>query len=307
MEKKSSVIISICLILIVLLFGVITYGYANLLKKDSAYADLSSELEATRASLAEKEAHILNLEAMMTIAKQEFALSEENGAELSAMLADEKNRNDDFENQIDSISGKIGTLDKLSKIDPELLIKYSRVYFLSENYKPEKTSEIDTDFLLHQDQPEYIHSKVADHLKDLLQDAETDDINLRVVSGYRSFDEQMGLKNAYTASYGYGANAFSADQGYSEHQLGTTIDFTTKELGGLTGFESTEAYAWLQKNAYKYGFVISYPKENVYYIFEPWHWRFVGEKLAGDLHDDDKLFYDLDQREIDKYLISIFD
>ena len=75
----------------------------------------------------------------------------------------------------------------------------------------------------------------------------------------------------------------------------------------MSGFDTTEAYTWLQKNAYKYGFVLSYPKDNGFYIFEPWHWRFVGQKLAGDLHDDGKFFYDLDQRDIDKYLISLFD
>ncbi len=52
---------------------------------------------------------------------------------------------------------------------------------------------------------------------------------------------------------------------------------------------------------------MSYPKSNIYYQYEPWHWRFVGEDLAEDLHDDKKNFYELDQREIDKYLIKIFD
>jgi len=75
----------------------------------------------------------------------------------------------------------------------------------------------------------------------------------------------------------------------------------------LTGFENTEAYTWLQENAYKYGFVLSYPKGNGYYVFEPWHWRFVGKDLAIKLHREDKNFYDLDQRQIDEYLVSIFD
>src|SRR5690606_18737682 len=108
--------------------------------------------------------------------------------------------------------------------------------------------------------------------------------------------------------YGSGANAFSADQGFSEHQLGTTVDFTTTGLGGgLQGFGNTPAYQWLVQNAYKYGFVLSYPEDNAYYVFEPWHWRYVGEDLAEDLHDDDQHFYDLPQREIDQYLLHIFD
>ena len=109
-------------------------------------------------------------------------------------------------------------------------------------------------------------------------------------------------------SYGSGANKFSADQGYSEHQLGTTIDFTTlKTRNNFSAFKSTDAYIWLTDNAYKYGFVLSYPETNGYYVFEPWHWRFVGVKLAKRLYDDKIYFYDLSQREIDEYLVSIFD
>ena len=108
--------------------------------------------------------------------------------------------------------------------------------------------------------------------------------------------------------YGSGANSFSADQGYSEHQLGTTIDFTTEEIGASSSvFGKTTAYQWLLENAYKYGFILSYPEANKYYQFEPWHWRFVGRGLAEKLHQEGKNFYDLDQREIDEYLISFFD
>jgi D-alanyl-D-alanine carboxypeptidase len=104
------------------------------------------------------------------------------------------------------------------------------------------------------------------------------------------------------------ANSFSADQGYSEHQLGTAVDFTTPAIGAvLTGFDKTASYQWLQANAYKYGFVLSYPKGNGYFVFEPWHWRYVGVELATFLHDQGKNFYDLDQRTIDSYLIKFFD
>ena len=110
-------------------------------------------------------------------------------------------------------------------------------------------------------------------------------------------------------TYGAGtANSFSADQGYSEHQLGTTVDMITSGLGGvLDGFDTTKAYQWMLSNAYKYGFILSYPKNNNYYVYEPWHWRFVGIKFAKYLHDQKLNFYDLEQRTIDSYLVSIFD
>jgi hypothetical protein len=52
--------------------------------------------------------------------------------------------------------------------------------------------------------------------------------------------------------------------------------------------------------------VLSYPKNNSYYVYEPWHWRFVGVVLSSKLRQEGKNFYDLDQREIDNYLIDIF-
>ena len=145
-------------------------------------------------------------------------------------------------------------------------------------------------------------------LKKMLDDAQTANIDLKIASAFRSFDTQSTLKSAYKVTYGSGSNKFSADQGYSEHQLGTTIDFTTTKLGADSStFGKTASFVWLIENAYRYGFILSYPKNNSYYIFEPWHWRFVGKGLALRLHDENKNFYDLPQRDINEYLISLFD
>jgi len=143
----------------------------------------------------------------------------------------------------------------------------------------------------------------------MLKASLVDDKEIYVFSAYRSFDEQNALKDQYSIIYGVGtANQFSADQGYSEHQLGTTIDLITTGIGGtLEDFEKTIAYQWLLNNAYKFGFTMSYPDNNDFYVFEPWHWRFVGVKLATQLNNDRKNFYDLDQRDIDEYLIYLFE
>jgi len=216
--------------------------------------------------------------------------------------------NEEQEN-VSSLAENIGTLEKLSKTDPELLQKYSKVFFLNEHYKPERIVEIPEEYTYDEDRTYQIHAGVWPHLEDLLKRAKRDNIELYVFSAFRSFDEQNAIKGNYTVTYGAGtANTFSADQGYSEHQLGTTVDFITTGIdGSLEGFETTKAYEWLRDNAHRYGFTLSYPPSNSYYVFEPWHWRFVGEDLAIDLHNDNEYFYDRDQREIDEYLISIFD
>ena len=210
---------------------------------------------------------------------------------------------------VGSLSGTVTTLEKLSKTDPELLQKYSKVFFLNEHYAPERLAEIPPVYLYSERSAQTIQAPVWPKLKALLDAAGASGLTLYVKSAYRSFNEQTAVKSSYTVIYGAGtASQFSADQGYSEHQLGTTVDFITSGLGGqLEGFEKKTPYPWLLENAYKYGFILSYPAGNSYYIFEPWHWRYVGVKLATYLHDSGKHFYDLDQREIDTYLVNIFD
>ena len=211
--------------------------------------------------------------------------------------------------EVGTVAGTLNTLQKLSKTDPELLVKYSKVYFLNENYAPDRTVEIPNEYKYSNTKAVSIHADVWPHIKTLIDDAKKNNIEIYVSSGYRSFDEQKYLKSDYRVTYGAGtANQFSADQGYSEHQLGTAVDFITSGIGGdLDRFEGTSAYTWLLANAYKYGFILSYPKNNQYYVFEPWHWRYVGVKLATDLKNQGKNFYDLDQRKIDEYLINVFE
>ena len=227
---------------------------------------------------------------------------------LANSLNAEKNKNEFFAEQISGIQGTVNVLEKLSKTDEELLQKYSKVYFLNENYVPENLSVIDKKYTYNQNEIYQIHAKAQPFLYALLETASSSGSGLEIISAYRSFGTQASLKYGYSVVYGSGANQFSADQGYSEHQLGTTIDFTTPQTGAsFSKFESTSVYKLLRDNAHKYGFVLSYPKNNQYYIYEPWHWRFVGVSLATRLYNDHQHFYDLNQREIDTYLVSIFD
>lgn len=288
-------------LIVIALSGVAIFFGVSYLKTEEKRTILSGELDRTLqelSSVTEKNARLENT----------LRNAERDNEDLAEALEGERERNERFEDQIKDLAGTVGALDKLSKTDKELLQKYSRVYFLNEHYRPEDLDRIDDEYLYSEDEPEFLHAEVMPYLENMLEDALDDDINLWIVSGFRSFDEQEDLKGDYLVHYGSGSNTFSADQGYSEHQLGTTLDFTTDGLNGnLDGFEETEAYEWLTENAHKYGFVLSYPEDNGYYVFEPWHWRFVGENLAEDLHDDGDHFYDWEQRDIDEYLISIFD
>ena len=293
------------LVLAIINLGIIGYfGYQNYqLEKDKL--TLQNELLQTKDNFA---LATKNLQEIIDSVEWELAKTkiERNDFELQYTM--EKNRMDFLASQVSGIQGTVGILEKLSKTDPELLKKYSKVYFLSENYIPETFIKIETKYTYDPQKDYLIYAKIWQFLQDLLTVAENGNVDIKIISAYRSFDAQSDLKSSYKMIYGLGANKFSADQGYSEHQLGTTFDFTTSEIGATyLGFEKTPTYQWLLANAYKYGFILSYPESNAYYQFEPWHWRFVGRDLANKLHEENKNFYDLDQREIDQYLISFFD
>jgi D-alanyl-D-alanine carboxypeptidase len=270
--------------------------------------NLTTELEtykertaSSSVALDEASSTIASLTSELTALKEIYGILNED-------YSSELDRNNAFEKQIKKISKTVGVLDKLSKTDEELLQKYSKVYFLNEHYVPESLGSIDNEWKYSESKDLKLHSKVLPYFNEMVEDAKKDGVELWVVSAYRSFGDQAALKGQYLTTYGSGANTFSADQGFSEHQLGTTLDLTTRGLsGGLDGFENTPAYAWLKDHAHKYGFVMSYPPNNAYYVFEPWHWRFVGEDLADDFHDEGAYFYDWEQRKIDAYLVKIFD
>ena len=272
------------------------------------YYTLYQEKISLLQRVAEFKKEVESLQARVASTTADLAAAREENNILSEVLMAEQGKNSLFETQIKEISGTVGTLKKLSETDPELLKKYSKVYFLNENYAPAQLSGIDARYIFEKNKPQLIHASVLPRLIGLLDAASVEGVKLQIVSGFRNFYEQAEIKTGYKIIYGSGANQFSADQGYSEHQLGTAVDFTDPATKGLfLSFEKTDTYKWLTDNAHRFGFVLSYPKGNAYYVFEPWHWRFVGTTLATRLHEDGTYFYDLTQRNIDSYLITIFD
>ena len=115
--------------------------------------------------------------------------------------------------QVGNIQGAVSDLQKLSQIDPELLKKYSKVYFLSENYIPAFLIKIDPKYTYDQKSDYFFNSKTWPFLLDLLTAAGNANIDIKINSAYRSFATQASLKSYYKMIYGSGANQFSADQG----------------------------------------------------------------------------------------------
>lgn len=289
--------------ILLIIMGIFVYQFIQIYKLKVRVESLSLDLASTTLLLTNQLSEsFIDLNKKTTGLSNTLASAQKNIDAVNSKVGG-------VEQVVGSISGAVGDLKKLAQVDPQLLKKYSKVYFTNENYTPAHLTEIPEEYLYSLTRKEQFLTESYPYLKNLLDSAKANNVTIYVKSGYRSFSEQKSLKSVYSVVYGAGtANAFSADQGYSEHQLGTTLDFITSGLGGkLDGFDKTPSYQWLLNNAHNFGFVLSYPEGNSYYVYEPWHWRFVGIKLATYLHTNKLNFYDLDQREIDKYLLNFFD
>jgi D-alanyl-D-alanine carboxypeptidase len=114
--------------------------------------------------------------------------------------------------------------------------------------------------------------------------AALDQVNLQVVSAYRSVDYQANIIRR-KLSKGEPIEkilSVSAAPGYSEHHTGRAVDITTAGSPVLEeAFEDTNAFAWLTINAGLFGFKLSFPRDNPFgVIYEPWHWAWNGQAQA---------------------------
>lgn len=125
----------------------------------------------------------------------------------------------------------------------------------------------------------------------LTKDALLDGYTIKTSSGFRSYEYQKNILANAIKSGKKDADVSIAKAGHSEHQLGTAVDITGKSVGYSSAddiFEGSPESEWLIKNAYKYGFVMSYPKDKEYitgYKYEPWHYRYVGIENAKEIKE----------------------
>ena len=109
---------------------------------------------------------------------------------------------------------------------------------------------------------------------------------LTIKSGFRSYSTQKSVYNNWVNKDGKAkADTYSARPGYSEHQSGLAADLN--HVG--SNFDNTKSAKWLSENCWKYGFILRYPKgsqSETGYIYESWHFRYVGEDLAKKLYND---------------------
>jgi len=159
-------------------------------------------------------------------------------------------------------------------------ILVNKYYSLPNKYKPENIVNVSNWYSYGTVQ---LNSEAYEAFKKMFNTAKKEGITLIINSGYRSYDYQKEVYDQYKTWYDEEyADNYAARPDFSEHQTGLALDIITYNTSGKN-FENTDAFKWLQKNAYKYGFILRYPKgkEDITgYSYESWHYRYLGQDLA---------------------------
>ena len=174
----------------------------------------------------------------------------------------------------------IENIDGLTYIDGYLIV--NKTYSLPETYR---CSDSVNPIWSKTDCMNCIQKHVSQSFEKMKSDAKQEGVSLFIVSGFRSYSRQKNLYNAYVMRDGKkSADTYSARPWYSEHQTSLAFD-----LNSVTNaFANTKEGKWLNEHAYQYGFILRYPKgkEKITgYMYEPWHFRYVGQYLAAKLRN----------------------
>ena len=140
-----------------------------------------------------------------------------------------------------------------------------------------------------------VSKRIIPDLKKLLETARSEGLTLKVVSGYRSYERQITVFNSWVnreckknpsltrEEAEKIVDHYSARPGHSEHQLGTTVDILSAENGyKFSSDRKWKFVAWLERNAGRFNFKISYGPDHKEYQYEPWHLRWYPTKASDN-------------------------
>jgi D-alanyl-D-alanine carboxypeptidase len=138
-----------------------------------------------------------------------------------------------------------------------------------------------------------LRAEAAEHFLQMRADMNSLGYKIHIMAAYRTYTTQAARHSNAVRSFGLAsADRQFARAGHSEHQTGLAVDIvqrTNIQFMTQAQFEKTKEFAWLTENAHNYGFILRYPREyrDIHgYIFEPWHWRYVGVDIATTMYNE---------------------
>ncbi len=273
LKKKNFAIFLLCITLII---GSISYGIYIL---SSPHAKKTKEMNNTKEEI--------KLQQLNHIEKK---IDYFNNDYLDRYI-DYKNKNKDLSIKDIIIEVNIGLDNDYytnTKETPYLNKSYilvNKYNYLPEDYVPKNLEPISEEYARSGMQ---LVNYAKEAFESLATDAKKDGMTIVAMSSYRSYQYQENLYNRYVQEDGKeAADTYSGRPGFSEHQSGLAVDVYNGEKD-YTDFEETEEFEWMQENAYKYGFILRFPKEKTKqtgYQYESWHYRYVGKEIATYIHE----------------------
>ena len=172
--------------------------------------------------------------------------------------------------------------------DYSIDVLVNKRFCVEKDYQPKDLISVKKEYTIDGDDNTKGRKEAVNAAIDMIKAAEKDGLKLLINSGYRSYDDQQEVYNTYFKLYGENyVKKYVVNPGYSEHQTGLAFDFAS---GNKNIFKESSEYEWMIKNSYKYGFCYRYlkKKENLTGIKnEPWHFRYVGKKIAKIMNEED--------------------
>ena len=168
----------------------------------------------------------------------------------------------------------------------DILVLVNKNNKLLQNFIPENLETID---IKYSNEGKMLKKVAKEAFEKLSSDALKLGYKIVAVSAYRDFSYQENLFNYYVEKYGedYALNC-SAKAGHSEHQTGLAVDVMGSN-NSYDDFELSDEFEWMINNAYKYGFILRYPKNKekiTGFKYEPWHYRYVGVEVAKIIYEN---------------------
>jgi D-alanyl-D-alanine carboxypeptidase len=180
---------------------------------------------------------------------------------------------------------------KKADISKGHLLLTNKFHYLDNTYNSENMVKVSNKHSYGENQ--MLTNETYDAFIKMFNAAKKEDLTIIINSSYRSYEDQEEIYNYYKRIKGEEyADKIAARTGYSEHQTGMAIDVTTYNASSST-FEEFDVFKWLQNNAYKYGFILRYPKDKEHitgYSYESWHYRYVGIEVATYIHENNITF-----------------
>ncbi len=144
-----------------------------------------------------------------------------------------------------------------------------------------------------------VDARIAEALRQMVNDAAATGVKLKPTNGYRSIARQQELWDARVKTLMEGglsqadaetkAIDYTSAPGTSDHNTGLGLDIVSEDHPAKdAGFAETAAAQWLAEHAADYGFILRYPSDKTEATgmdYEPWHYRYVGSEQAHKIKE----------------------